>query len=160
MSGLLCNFDHCALCIVTVFFSQIETYSLECKQLFRPVLHFKKCCSSRQKTQQTEAIKNGLHFFHASVCTTKNAKFTFFHFDALGLQKISQAIDLLFQLANQLGIGILVYHSLTNDLLGTIGVPLTRNHLFYVIFSQYSVCKVNIIIGEIFCQIFVLPKVA
>ena len=47
---------------------------------------------------------------------------TVFDLDALRLQKISQTVDLVLELPDQLGVGVLVHHGLTDDLFRTIGV--------------------------------------
>ena len=48
---------------------------------------------------------------------------TFLHLDPLGLEEVPQLVDLLLQLPDELGVGVLVHHGLADDLLRPIGVP-------------------------------------
>ena len=56
--------------------------------------------------------------------TTTIFLLTFLHLDPLGLEEVPQLVDLLLQLPDELGVGVLVHHGLADDLLRPIGVPL------------------------------------
>lgn len=47
---------------------------------------------------------------------------TFLNLDAFGFQEFAQLLDFLLQLADQLGVGVLVDHCLAYDCLGTIRI--------------------------------------
>ncbi len=49
--------------------------------------------------------------------------FTFFHFNAFHLEQIPESEDLLLELPDQFGIGILVDNSLADNLFGSVGIP-------------------------------------
>ena len=50
----------------------------------------------------------------------------FFHFDSFCLEEISEPVDLLLKLPDELAVGVLVDHSLADDLLRAIRVPNER----------------------------------
>lgn len=47
---------------------------------------------------------------------------TFLHFDALGLEQLAKLLNLLFEFADKLRVGVLVDDGLAYNLFGTVGI--------------------------------------
>lgn len=82
------------------------------------------------------------HQHSAKPKTPDPSTHTFLHLDAFSLEQLAKLEDLFLELADELGVGVLVDDGLADDLLGAVGISVDVLGSYYIVTIDAKECYV------------------